>query len=45
MNAKKLAKKIPLFPIIPLVPLTLFIGSFVLSILAFCTARQARAMA
>jgi len=45
MNAKRLARKIPLFPIIPLVPMAMLIGSFVLSILALREARQAHATA
>ena len=45
MKIKHLAKKIPLFPIIPVVPLTMLIGSFVLSLLAFREARRAHAAA
>ena len=45
MTIKHLAKKIPLFPFIPLVPLTMLVGSLVLSILAFREARHAHAAA
>jgi len=45
MNLKRVARKIPLFPIIPLVPMAMLIGSFVLSVLAFREARQPHAAA
>jgi hypothetical protein len=43
MRAKHLVKRIPFFPVIPLVPLTMLVGSLVLSILAFREARHAHA--
>jgi len=45
MSAKRAIRFIrhnPLFPIIPLAPIVLFLGSFVLSALAFREVRQVR---
>jgi uncharacterized membrane protein len=45
MRTRELKRRIPLFPIVPIVPVGLVIGSFILSILAFREARQAHAAA